>query len=161
GSHGGRHVYYDRMTAVEAEADIAFIKQVHRDNGLALDSFVFPRNAVGYLDLLAPAGLRTFRGPDTGWVPLAPNRGSRAATIGDNHTSAPAEAGARGKGRRPRRHSGLDAAAGARRRAAIHFPHGQPGETRHGSRLGAAQRADVSLLVPSLQFLLPRRRAIR
>jgi peptidoglycan/xylan/chitin deacetylase (PgdA/CDA1 family) len=81
GSHGGRHVYYDRMTAVEAEADIAFIKQVHRDNGLALDSFVFPRNALGHLDLLAQAGLRTFRGPDTGWVRLAPKLGARAGKI--------------------------------------------------------------------------------
>ena len=43
--------------------DIAFIKQVHGDNALALDSFVFPRNAPGHLDLLARAGLRTFRGP--------------------------------------------------------------------------------------------------
>jgi peptidoglycan/xylan/chitin deacetylase (PgdA/CDA1 family) len=81
GSHGGRHVYYDRMTTAEAAADIAFIKQVHRDNALALDSFVFPRNAVGYLDLLAQAGLRAFRGPDTGWVRLAPKLGSRAGKI--------------------------------------------------------------------------------
>jgi peptidoglycan/xylan/chitin deacetylase (PgdA/CDA1 family) len=81
GSHGGRHLYYDRMTAAEAEADIAFIKQVHRDNGLSLDSFVFPRNAMGHLDLLAQAGLRTFRGTDTGWVRLAPKLGSRAGKI--------------------------------------------------------------------------------
>src|SRR5262249_49297968 len=60
---------------------LAFIKQVHRDNALALDSFVFPRNAVGHLDLLARAGVRTFRGPDTGWVRLAPKLGSRAGKI--------------------------------------------------------------------------------
>jgi peptidoglycan/xylan/chitin deacetylase (PgdA/CDA1 family) len=81
GSHGGHHVYYDRMTAAEADADLAFIKQVHRDNGLALDSFVFPRNAVGHLDLLARAGLRTFRGPDTGWVRIAPKFGARAGKL--------------------------------------------------------------------------------
>ncbi len=81
GSHGGHHVYYDRMTAAEADADIAFVKQVHRENGLALDSFVFPRNAIGHLDLLARAGLRTFRGPDTGWVRLAPKLGSQAGKI--------------------------------------------------------------------------------
>ena len=78
GSHGGHHLYYDRMTAAEADADLAFIKQVHRDNDLALDSFVFPRNAIGHLDLLAHAGLRTFRGPDTGWVRIAPALGARA-----------------------------------------------------------------------------------
>jgi peptidoglycan/xylan/chitin deacetylase (PgdA/CDA1 family) len=81
GSHGGRHVYYDRMTAAEAEDDLAFIKQIHRDSGLALDSFVFPRNAVGHLDLLARAGLRTFRGADTGWVRLAPKLGSHAGKL--------------------------------------------------------------------------------
>src|SRR5262249_43067 len=81
GSHGGRHVYYDRMSANEAEEDLAFIKQVHRDHGLALDSFVFPRNGVGHLDLLARAGFSTFRGPDTGWVRLAPKLGSRAGKL--------------------------------------------------------------------------------
>jgi peptidoglycan/xylan/chitin deacetylase (PgdA/CDA1 family) len=81
GSHGGRHVYYDRMSEAEATEDLEFVKQVHRDNGLALDSFVFPRNAVGHLDLLARAGLRTFRGPDTGWVRLAPKLGSRAGKL--------------------------------------------------------------------------------
>ena len=81
GSHGGRHLYYDRMSADAADEDLAFIKQVHRDNGLALDSFVFPRNAVGHLDLLARAGLRTFRGPDAGWVRIAPRLGSRAGKI--------------------------------------------------------------------------------
>jgi peptidoglycan/xylan/chitin deacetylase (PgdA/CDA1 family) len=81
GSHGGRHVYYDRMSVVEAAEDLEFVKQIHRENSLALDSFVFPRNAVGHLDLLARAGLRTFRGPDTGWVRLAPKLGSRAGKL--------------------------------------------------------------------------------
>lgn len=81
GSHGGRHLYYDRMSAATAGEDLAFIKQIHRDNGLALDSFVFPRNAVGHLDLLADAGVRAYRGPDTGWVRLAPKLGSRAGKI--------------------------------------------------------------------------------
>jgi peptidoglycan/xylan/chitin deacetylase (PgdA/CDA1 family) len=81
GSHGGRHVYYDRMSAAEAAEDLEFIKQVHRDNGLALESFVFPRNAVGHLDLLARAGLRTFRSPDTGWVRLAPKLGAAGKVV--------------------------------------------------------------------------------
>jgi peptidoglycan/xylan/chitin deacetylase (PgdA/CDA1 family) len=81
GSHGGHHVYYDRMSAAQAAEDLEFVKQVHRDNALALVSFVFPRNAVGHLDLLARAGLRTFRGPDTGWVRLAPKLGARAGKL--------------------------------------------------------------------------------
>jgi len=71
GSHGGRHVYYDRMAAPEAEEDLAYVKEVHRANGLALESFVYPRNAAGHLDLLAQAGVRVFRGPDAGWVGIA------------------------------------------------------------------------------------------
>jgi Polysaccharide deacetylase len=78
GSHGGRHAYYDRMSEAQAAEDLDFVKQVHRDHGLTLDSFVFPRNAVGHLDLLARAGLRTFRGPDTGWVRIAPKLGAHA-----------------------------------------------------------------------------------
>ena len=74
-------IEYSDSGLVEAAEDLEFIKQVHRDNGLALASFVFPRNAVGHLDLLARAGLRTFRGLDTGWVRLAPKLGARAGKL--------------------------------------------------------------------------------
>jgi peptidoglycan/xylan/chitin deacetylase (PgdA/CDA1 family) len=102
GSHGGRHLYYDRMSAAQAQDDLDFVNDVHRQNGLALDSFVFPRNAVGHLDLLARAGLRTFRGPDTGWVRLAPRLGAglgQIVTFGDKILPippAPAQAQPRG-----------------------------------------------------------------
>jgi hypothetical protein len=71
GSHGGRHVYFDRLAASEAREDLDFVTAVHRDNGLALDSFVYPRNGIGHLDLLAGAGVRVYRGPDTGWRSVA------------------------------------------------------------------------------------------
>jgi peptidoglycan/xylan/chitin deacetylase (PgdA/CDA1 family) len=102
GSHGGRHLYYDRMSAAQAQDDLDFVTDVHRKNGLALDSFVFPHNAVGHLDLLAQAGLRTFRGPDTGWVRVAPRLGARLGqivTFGDKILPippAPAQAHRRG-----------------------------------------------------------------
>jgi peptidoglycan/xylan/chitin deacetylase (PgdA/CDA1 family) len=81
GSHGGRHLYYDRMSAAQAQADLDFVADVHRRNGLTLASFVFPRNAVGHLDLLARAGFRVFRGPDTGWARLAPRLGASAGRV--------------------------------------------------------------------------------
>ena len=71
GSHGGWHVYYDRMSAAQALDDLDYVKDMHRENGLALVSFVYPRNRIGHLDLVAAAGLQTFRGPDTGWVRIA------------------------------------------------------------------------------------------
>jgi hypothetical protein len=38
---------------------------------LPFDSFVFPRNAIGHMKVLADSGLRTFRGSDTGWTRVA------------------------------------------------------------------------------------------
>lgn len=67
GSHGGRHLYYDWIGAAEAEADLAYARAIHQRHGLAFDSFVFPRNQIGKLDLLAANGLRVFRAPDAAW----------------------------------------------------------------------------------------------
>jgi hypothetical protein len=47
---------------------------------------VFPRNAVGHLDALARAGVRTFRGPDVGWPSRIQRFGTavgRAANLAD------------------------------------------------------------------------------
>jgi hypothetical protein len=78
GSHSGRHIYFDAITASEARDDLEFARDVHRANGLSFKSFVFPRNAVGHLDFIARTGLRTFRGPDIGWIRAA-RRGGRMA----------------------------------------------------------------------------------
>jgi peptidoglycan/xylan/chitin deacetylase (PgdA/CDA1 family) len=66
GTHSGRHVYFDRIGASEAEDDLGFAQTIHRENGLSFTSMVFPRNEVGHLRQLAGTGLRTFRGPDAG-----------------------------------------------------------------------------------------------
>jgi peptidoglycan/xylan/chitin deacetylase (PgdA/CDA1 family) len=66
GTHSGRHIYFDRIGAAEAEDDLGFARTIHRENGLSFSSMVFPRNAVGHLKQLAGVGLRTFRGPDAG-----------------------------------------------------------------------------------------------
>jgi peptidoglycan/xylan/chitin deacetylase (PgdA/CDA1 family) len=66
GTHSGRHIYFDRIGAAEAEDDLGFARTIHRENGLSFTSMVFPRNEVGHLKQLAGVGLRTFRGPDAG-----------------------------------------------------------------------------------------------
>jgi hypothetical protein len=71
GSHSGRHILYDRGAEADVQADIDFAKAVHRKNALTFESFVFPRNCVGHLELLARSGIRVVRGPDTGWVRAA------------------------------------------------------------------------------------------
>ena len=71
--HGGR-------------VDCVSAGEVHRAHSLAFRSFVFPRNAVGHLDALSRAGMRTFRGPDVGWASRVHALGStigRAANLAD------------------------------------------------------------------------------
>jgi peptidoglycan/xylan/chitin deacetylase (PgdA/CDA1 family) len=86
GSHSGRHVYFGSIERSEAQQDLDFAGEVHRAHSLAFKSFVFPRNAVGHLDALAQAGLRTFRGPDVGWASHVHRFGTtigRAANLAD------------------------------------------------------------------------------
>jgi peptidoglycan/xylan/chitin deacetylase (PgdA/CDA1 family) len=71
GSHGGRHVEFGKVPASDARQDLEFVRAVHHVHALPLTSFVFPRNSVGHLDLLAEAGMRTFRGLDMGWFSSA------------------------------------------------------------------------------------------
>src|SRR5215471_750722 len=71
GSHGGKHVQFDEITASEAQEDLDFAHEVHRANALPFKSFIFPRDSIGHLDALAHAGLRTFRGPAVGWFQMA------------------------------------------------------------------------------------------
>jgi len=92
GSHGGRHIYFDKIGAAEAQEDLEFAKGVHHAHGLPFISLVFPRNAVGHLDLLAKAGLRTFRGPDIGWATTVRRAASslgKAANLADKMLPLP------------------------------------------------------------------------
>ncbi len=81
GSHGGRHIYFDGISAADARDDLSFARDVHRTQALQFDSFVFPRNAVGHLAVLANAGLRTFRGPDVGWARAVPDFGKTLGRV--------------------------------------------------------------------------------
>lgn len=86
GSQGGRHLPFRDVPVAAARQDLDFMRAVHRANALPYESFVFPRNAIGHLDLVAQAGLRTFRGPDVGWVGIARRAGrllERAANFTD------------------------------------------------------------------------------
>lgn len=66
GSHGGHHIYFDRIDAPTAETDLAYAREIHKAHDLPFTSIVFPRNAVGHLGTLERAGLRVYRGPDAG-----------------------------------------------------------------------------------------------
>jgi hypothetical protein len=83
GSHGGRHIYFDRISASEAQDDLEFARNVHRAHGLGFNSFVFPRGAVGHLDILAQSGLLVVRSHDVGPLRTA-NHGGRLAARAAN-----------------------------------------------------------------------------
>jgi hypothetical protein len=83
GSHGGRHIYFDRIAAGEARDDLDFAKSVHRAHGLGFDSFVFPRGTVGHLDIVAQSGLRVVRSRDVGLL-RSVNHGGRLAARAAN-----------------------------------------------------------------------------
>jgi hypothetical protein len=81
GSHSGRHIYFDDAPASQAEADLDFARDVHRANGLAFKSFIFPRGACGHLDQLARVGLRIFSHADVGWTVAARRAGRHVARV--------------------------------------------------------------------------------
>jgi peptidoglycan/xylan/chitin deacetylase (PgdA/CDA1 family) len=92
GSHGGKHIYFPAIPAADAQQDLEFARAVHSANGLPYTSFVFPRNAIGHLDLLAQAGLRAYRGRDVGWfraVARAGRMAGRAANFADKFLPIP------------------------------------------------------------------------
>lgn len=67
GSHSFAHVYFAEIDRAAATEDLARAREVHARHGLPFETFVFPRNQVAHVDLLAAAGLRVFRSRDAGW----------------------------------------------------------------------------------------------
>jgi hypothetical protein len=67
GSHTYAHIYFDTCGRDAIRDDLENAHRVHREHQLDFTSFVFPRNQVAHVDLLADAGLGVFRGIDVGW----------------------------------------------------------------------------------------------
>ena len=68
-SHSFFHIPFDAsgMTADVVRADLAECRRVALGKGIALRSFVFPRNHEAHHDLLAEAGFTAYRGADPSW----------------------------------------------------------------------------------------------
>jgi hypothetical protein len=69
GSHSFSHVIFgdpgcSRQTA---ESEVAACVRLAREMGIELRSFVFPRDRVGYLDVLRDYGFTCYRGPEPHW----------------------------------------------------------------------------------------------
>ena len=92
GSHGGRHIYFNEISAAQARDDLDFAKSIHRRHGLGFASFVYPRGAVGHADVLAHTGLHVVRSHDVGLLRTAHHRGrivARAANFIDQFLAIP------------------------------------------------------------------------
>lgn len=73
-SHSFCHMLYDpsHTTRPAVQADIQRARALHEAFGLPFQLFVFPRNRIGYLDLLAQAGIMSYRGNARRWYDWIP-----------------------------------------------------------------------------------------
>lgn len=68
-SHSLSHVEFgaDGTTRETAESEVATCVALAEEWGIDLESFVFPRNSVGYLDVLAEHGFQNYRSTGQRW----------------------------------------------------------------------------------------------
>lgn len=66
GCHSFSHVIFGDpgCSAATAESEVAACVRLARERGIELQSFAFPRNSVGHLDVLAAHGFEVYRGPE-------------------------------------------------------------------------------------------------
>jgi peptidoglycan/xylan/chitin deacetylase (PgdA/CDA1 family) len=69
GSHSFCHVIFGDpgCSRETAETDVAECVRIAQEQGLQLKSFVFPRNEIGYLDVLKKHGFSCYRGAEPHW----------------------------------------------------------------------------------------------
>lgn len=74
GLHGYSHMILgaEGCSRADAATELATAIDTFRRVGQNPDSFVFPRNQIGYVDLLAQHGIETYRGLDQRWYETAP-----------------------------------------------------------------------------------------
>jgi peptidoglycan/xylan/chitin deacetylase (PgdA/CDA1 family) len=75
-AHTFSHVVLDngRCSAETARSQVQACVELGRQNGLAIESFVFPRGKVAHLQEVSETGIRAFRGIDASWHRKAPRR---------------------------------------------------------------------------------------
>lgn len=94
GSHTFEHIYFQQASREVIAADLRDARRLHEAHGLDFTSFVFPRNQVAHVDLLAQAGIRVFRGVDIAWHTAVREKvghlPGRLAHLADNAIPVPA-----------------------------------------------------------------------
>lgn len=75
GLHGYSHLPLGDSSRTAADADLGAAVEAAEAAGLDPTAFVFPRNRVGHVDLLAEHGLAVYRARDARWYERAPVTG--------------------------------------------------------------------------------------
>lgn len=68
GYHSFSHVPFSECSREVAEAEIEAGLRAAEEFGVTLESFVFPYNKIGYVDVLKEKGLKIYRGQDLGTI---------------------------------------------------------------------------------------------
>ena len=68
GYHSFSHVPFSECSREVAEAEIEAGLKLAKEFGIALESFVFPYNKIGHLDVLKEKGFKIYRGEDLGAI---------------------------------------------------------------------------------------------
>lgn len=66
-SHSFSHVLFGKCSKKWAESEVKECVRIAKKMNLKLESFVFPYNLIGHLDVLSNYGFRFFRGQDKYW----------------------------------------------------------------------------------------------
>jgi peptidoglycan/xylan/chitin deacetylase (PgdA/CDA1 family) len=87
GCHSFSHVIFGGpgCSRETAASELAECVRLAGESGISLESFAFPRNQVGHLDVLRDFGLRCYRGPEPVWYerPWTPRALHRIAHLAD------------------------------------------------------------------------------
>ncbi len=75
GSHSFSHVIFTSCGRATAEDEVDASLAAARQAGIEVTAFVFPRNRLAHLDVIAQRGFRIFRSPEPSWHEQAKRRG--------------------------------------------------------------------------------------
>ncbi|MFN8035815.1 MAG: polysaccharide deacetylase family protein [Acidimicrobiia bacterium] len=81
GTHSYSHIYFGESSREAVREDLFRAKAVHKQHGLPFCSFVFPRNQVAHLDVVAEVGIQVFRSVDSGMLAACDERLPRARPL--------------------------------------------------------------------------------
>jgi peptidoglycan/xylan/chitin deacetylase (PgdA/CDA1 family) len=91
GCHSFSHILYGdpALTREAVDADLQACAALASTRGIALHSFVFPRNSEGHHEALRAHGFRAYRGADPTWHARLPGHLGRAAHLIDQVAALP------------------------------------------------------------------------